>query len=570
MEQRIGRYGILGQLGRGAMGVVYLAEDPTLNRQVAIKMVDVSVEAGSQQEFLRSRLLRDARAAAALTHPSIVTVYDVLEEGGKAYVVMEYIAGESLSALLKKTSVPDSAFTLRILRDMAAALDYTHGREIIHRDIKPANVMIDPRGSAKIMDFGIARFHEAQGGTVTGMVMGTIEYMAPEQVKGEPLDGRADQFALGAVAYQMLSGSTLFGEHSFTTLAYKLVNEEPPPVCTRNPALPAPVDAALRKALSKKPQDRFPSCTGFVEALATALSGGAVSSEEATRVIPAPVMPETPKKKVPLGAVAALVGALVLAVAGWLLWKSRTSEPAPATTANSIPVPSAPMASAESPPTVQPEKPRPAVKEPPARAAVRPAPETPIPQEEPVPDTEEPSAPGPAGELYDRAQIEIKNGQYAGAVQSLNKAIAIRPDFAKALLSRGMAHLRMNQTQAAIEDYSTVIRLRPRKPLAYYERGVCHARLQENDLALADYDRALQLKPDMHLALNARGMVFLKQNRNQKAIADFTESIRLAPNFGPAYQNRGRARQAIGDLAGARADMDKADQLRGRQTPDRR
>jgi serine/threonine-protein kinase len=195
MDQRIGRYRILSQLGRGAMGVVYLAEDPTLSRQVAIKMVDVSVNDADQREFLRSRLLRDARAAAALAHPNIVTVHDVLEEDGKAYVVMEYIAGESLSARLKKTPIPDSAFTLRVLRDMAAALDYTHGHGIIHRDVKPSNVMIDPRESAKIMDFGIARFHDARSNTVTGMVMGTIEYMAPEQVKGEPLDGSADHHA---------------------------------------------------------------------------------------------------------------------------------------------------------------------------------------------------------------------------------------------------------------------------------------------------------------------------------------------------------------------------------------
>jgi serine/threonine protein kinase len=571
MDQLIGRYRILSQLGRGAMGVVYLAEDPTLNRQVAIKMVDVSVDDASEKEFLRSRLLRDARAAAALTHPNIVTVHDVIDEGGKAYVVMEYIAGESLSARLKKTPVPDSAFTLRVLRDMGAALDYTHEREIIHRDIKPSNVMIDPRESAKIMDFGIARFHDAQGSTVTGMVMGTIEYMAPEQVKGEPLDGKADQFALAAVAYQMLTGSTLFGQHSFTTLAYKIVNEQPPPVCTRNAALPPAVDAVLSKALSKSPRDRFPSCTQFAEALGAAFSGGVSPADETTRLIPVP--PAPPKRKFPLG-IAALVGVLILAVAGWFLWRPRATQPAPNATTAANPTPAAPPpapestrpAEPESPRPVEPEKRRPA-REQTARAAapLKPA-ETTKPAEQPAaPEADEPSPPGPEAELYKQAQDLIKDGRYPAAIQALTKAIAIRGNFAKAYLSRGMAHQHLDQTRAAIDDYSTVIGLRPRNALAYYERGICNARLQNNDLALADYDHALQIKPEMHLALTARGMVYLKQKKYEKAKADFGESIRLAPNFGPAYQNRGRARQATGDIAGARADMEKAAELMSRQ-----
>ena len=583
MEQLIGRYRILSELGRGAMGVVYLAEDPTLSRQVAVKMVDVSVDDASEKEFLRSRLLRDARAAAALSHPNIVSVHDVIEDSGKAYVVMEYIPGESLSARLKKTPIPDSAFTLRVLRDMASALDYTHGHEIIHRDIKPSNVMIDPRESAKIMDFGIARFHDAHGSTVTGMVMGTIEYMAPEQVKGEPLDGNADQFALAAVAYQMLTGSTLFGQHSFTTLAYKIVNEDPPAVSTRNAALPAAVDSVLKKALSKSPRDRFPSCTQFVDALGGALSGGAPPAEQTTRVIPAPVAPAAqPPRKFPVAA-AAILGVVALAAVGWFVWKQRAPEPsskpsqdtvatvapapAPTTPAQEIAKPPEPEKEPASPPPSKAEKPRPAAEET-SRATTTPRAVDPRPPEEDrVPEIDEPTPPGPEAELYNRAQDLIQNGRYPMAIQSLTKAIAIKPDFAKAYLSRGLARQHLDQTQAAIEDYSTVIGLKPRNALAFYERGICHARLQDNELALADYDRALQLKPDMHLALGARGMIYLKQKRYPKAINDFNEAIRLAPNFAPAYQNRGRAKEAVGDTAGARADMQKAADLMARQPP---
>jgi serine/threonine protein kinase len=255
------------------MGVVYLAEDPLLNRQVAIKTIDLGVDDPGEREFLHNRLLRDARAAAALSHPNIVSVYDVLEEGDTAYVVMEYVAGESLAGRLKNGPRPDLETTVGMLRQMAAALDYTHSRGVIHRDIKPGNVMIDTGGTAKIMDFGIARISDTRTVTPTGMVMGTVEYMAPEQIKGETVDGRADQFSLAAVAYQMMTGSTLFGQHTLATLTYKIVHETPQPVTARNAALPAAVDAVLAKALAKLPTERYATCSEFIESLSGALSG---------------------------------------------------------------------------------------------------------------------------------------------------------------------------------------------------------------------------------------------------------------------------------------------------------
>ena len=233
--------------------MVYLASDPMLNRQVAVKTVDLAVEEPEEREFLRSRLLRDARAAAVLKHPNIVGIYDVFEDSGRAYVVMEYVEGDSLAAQLKNNPLPDVSAMLKVLSQMADALDYTHARGVIHRDIKPANVMIDSTGTTKIMDFGIARISDTRTCTPTGMVMGTVEYMAPEQILGEPVDGRADQFALAVVAYQMMTGSTLFGPNTVATLTYKIVNEAPTPPCTRNAALPRGVDAVLAKALAKKP-----------------------------------------------------------------------------------------------------------------------------------------------------------------------------------------------------------------------------------------------------------------------------------------------------------------------------
>src|SRR5579872_3801371 len=234
MSQTFGRYTVVGQLGKGAMGVVYLATDPLLNRQVAVKTVDLAQDDPEEREFLRNRLMRDARAAAVLKHPNIVSVHDFFEDGGRAFVVMEYVEGDSLAARLKANPFPDSAMILRVLRQMADALDYTHAHGVIHRDIKPANVMIDSGGTAKIMDFGIARINDTRTCTPTGMVMGTVDYMAPEQIRGEAVDVRADQFALAVVAYQMMAGSTLFGPNTLATLTFKIVNETPPSPSTRN------------------------------------------------------------------------------------------------------------------------------------------------------------------------------------------------------------------------------------------------------------------------------------------------------------------------------------------------
>ena len=167
MRESVARYRIVSTLGRGSMGLVYLAEDPLLNRRVAIKMVDLAGDGGTSEDS-RERLLRDAKAVANLSHPNIVTVHDVVEEGSSAFIVMEYIEGDTLAAHLKKTPLPDPAFTVQVLRQMGAGLDYAHSKGVIHRDIKPGNVMLGSGGVAKIVDFGIARVSNMQTSTPAG------------------------------------------------------------------------------------------------------------------------------------------------------------------------------------------------------------------------------------------------------------------------------------------------------------------------------------------------------------------------------------------------------------------
>jgi predicted Ser/Thr protein kinase len=268
----IGRYQILGELGRGAMGVVYRAQDPTIGRSVAIKTIKVAeLTDDAERGRLRERLFREAQSAGLLSHPGIVVVYDVGEQEDLTYIAMEFVNGPTLDKLLRAEEPPEPQVILNVLHQTAAALDYAHKKGIVHRDIKPANVMIDEDGSAKITDFGVAKISASHQLTQTGTVLGTPNYMSPEQVQGKPVDGRADQFSLAVVAYEMLTGEKPFQGEQLTTVLYKIVSEDPPPPQYLNPTLGFAVSMVLGRALSKDPAKRYPSCTEFVNALETAL-----------------------------------------------------------------------------------------------------------------------------------------------------------------------------------------------------------------------------------------------------------------------------------------------------------
>ncbi|HUQ91709.1 MAG TPA: serine/threonine-protein kinase [Bryobacteraceae bacterium] len=269
MEQ-IGRYQITGELGRGAMGVVYRALDPTIGRTVAIKTIRLA-DASSDQErqFLRERLFREARSAGILSHPGIVTIYDIQEEDGVCYVFMEYVDGPTLEKLMAADEPLDKRRVLNILTQVGAALDYAHGKGIVHRDIKPGNIMLASSGAVKITDFGIARFTSQQA-TSTGLLLGTPSYMAPEQIADRALDGRADQFALAVMTYQLLTGERPFTGNTLPSLMFKIVNEDPIPPGRINPTLGTAADIVIRKALSKEAGNRYPNCAAFTRALGNA------------------------------------------------------------------------------------------------------------------------------------------------------------------------------------------------------------------------------------------------------------------------------------------------------------
>lgn len=603
MPEQVGRYRILSQLGRGGMGVVYLAEDPLLHRKVAIKMLDLSVEEGTDREFLRDRLMRDARAAAILSHPNIVNIHDVIEEGSAAYVVMEYLAGESLSAFLKDHPKPDPAFTVKTLRAMAAALDYTHGRGIIHRDIKPANVMFDATGTVKILDFGIARLSEARTTTPTGMVMGTVEYMSPEQIKGEPIDGRADQFSLAAVAYQMLTGSTLFGYHTLATLTYKIVNEMPPSVLTKNAALPATVDVVVAKALSKSPAGRFDSCSAFVEALDSALSGGLPASgllvdrtELPTQPLPLPAPPVPtqpvtvqpvsgqPARRVWLILIAAGLAVLVGGASVLMIWKpwvrpgvpiaATRNQATPAVSATQPPNPAQPESAAPPPPLVE--------KKAPAEAAAGAVPVTQPPASPAQPESTKPLSP----------PVEKKPPAEAAARHQAAGAVPLRPAPANPPKPESATPVpppveKKAPAEAAPRNPGLDVapapepkpRNRPADPeeqlepdtdnssapqpaLQAFRRGRDLLKDHDDSAAIQSFTRAISLRPDYAGAYRFRGLAHQRLAHNILAVKDYSEAIRIQPEDAFSYSGRGICLERLHQDDRALADFNQTLKLR--------
>jgi len=265
---RIGRYKIVRELGRGAMGVVYHAIDPNIGRAVAIKTIQLGGgRKPEEQDRLRERLFREARSAGMLSHPGIVTIYDVEHQGELAYIAMEFVDGPTLDHVLSEDPPIAPSKLFSVLAQTAAALDYAHQKGIVHRDIKPANIMIAADGTSKITDFGIAKITTSDQLTMTGAIVGTPHYMSPEQVQGQTVDGRSDQFSLAVIAYEALTGEKPYtGEH-LTTVVYKIVTEDPAPPHRLNPSLSGPIENTLRKALAKKPDQRFKNCQEFIDTL---------------------------------------------------------------------------------------------------------------------------------------------------------------------------------------------------------------------------------------------------------------------------------------------------------------
>src|SRR5579864_3915244 len=283
MPSRIGKYRIDRVLGTGAMGVVYLAFDPHIERPVALKTVRRELLAAQGGVDVMERFRNEARAAGRLAHPNIVTVHDFGDDDGTAYIVMEYVAGTGLDALLAGGQTPPLATAFDWMSQLLAALEYAHQAGIVHRDIKPANMLVTARGLLKVADFGVARIGAAT--TSVGSLVGTPSFMSPEQFTGEPVDSRADLFSAGIVLYQMLTGIHPF-VGSPAVVMHKILNETPARPSSIVRSLSPEVDAMVFKALARRPDERFASAAQWQSVLraVSAAMAGADNDDDRTVV----------------------------------------------------------------------------------------------------------------------------------------------------------------------------------------------------------------------------------------------------------------------------------------------
>src|SRR6202051_3868570 len=275
--QKIGRYEIIKEKGRGAMGAVYIARDPAMDRVVALKTIHSLALSGPQADEFRERFYREARAAGGLSHPGIVTIFDVGEQDGVPYLVMEFIEGRTLADAAKNGQRFTFERVCEIGEQIAEALAYAHKHGVIHRDIKPANILLTSEEKygverPKITDFGVAKLGAAQL-TSTGQILGSPAFMPPEQFTGTPIDGRSDLFSLGVILYWMATGEYAFPGETITAISYKVVNTEPVPPRKLNPAVPSAFDQIILKCLAKAPSDRYASGEDLARDLAALRSG---------------------------------------------------------------------------------------------------------------------------------------------------------------------------------------------------------------------------------------------------------------------------------------------------------
>ena len=456
----LGRYELLEELGRGAMGVVHKAYDPAVGRIVALKTVRLDVT-GSEREELMRRLRQEAQAAGRLEHPHIVTIYDAGEAEGVFYLTMQFVKGSTLAELISGRSLLPVKQIVLIFEQICEGLHYAHERGIVHRDLKPTNIIITPEGSAKVLDFGIAKVAEA-GTTKAGLILGTPSYMSPEQAQGGRVDRRSDIFALGAMLYELLTGERPFPANTPTAVIYKILHEEPIPLRAVEPTIDPALERVVRKALAKSPFERYQTCQELQEELKNA----GRETPQPTAKKPAapretrPRAPRAPRKTAAAAApapaspapgtnrFAIIVGVLLVvgtAVFGWQQnWFS--SKPAPVQRQTQTPAKSpAPVPAAQ--PPAQTETRAPAK---PSTSSGQPAKaeEEPKPVDKPSRTTTQESKP-PKGSTPSRtavapahqeeisswlrqAQQYVGRGEYNNAVFALNQILAIDPNHAEA------------------------------------------------------------------------------------------------------------------------------------------
>jgi serine/threonine protein kinase len=338
---KTGRYEVVRELGRGSMGIVYQGFDPVIGRTVAIKTMLTEGLAPEEYKEFRARFQREAQAAGVLSHPNIVNVFDYGEDNGILYLIMEFLEGTSLEKLVEGKKVLPIETIIPMCEQVCSALDHAHERGIVHRDIKPANIMILNNGAVKVTDFGIAKMI-SMGMTQAGLVLGTPNYMSPEQVKGRQVDGRSDLFSLGVILYDLVTGEKPFPGQNITTVIYKIINENPVPPRELDATIHPGLSYVICKALAKSPEERYQTCRELAEDLKNyrQLGGQAAPPSSATVILNAPLVPSAVVEQRPAEPTVRRPAPPVVPVGRRQVEPPQPAPPAPAPTQVVAPAPS--------------------------------------------------------------------------------------------------------------------------------------------------------------------------------------------------------------------------------------
>jgi serine/threonine protein kinase/Tfp pilus assembly protein PilF len=560
---RLGPYEILAPIGAGGMGEVYRALDARLGREIALKVLPQEL---SRDDSRRARFELEARATSALNHPNIVCIHDIGQENEILYMVSELVDGEPLRKVISRGAVPARKL-IDIGKQIAEGLAAAHSAGVIHRDLKPENILIKPDGYVKIIDFGLAKqlYSRSSGDaaptetlTSPGMLMGTIGYMSPEQIRAQSIDPRTDIFSLGVILYEMVAGKSAFTGASGADVMSAILREDPPDLPGAD--VPPGLVLIIFRCLEKNPARRFQNAADLAFAI-----------RNLSAISQAPNL-GTGRRTRPLVWLAWAATALCI-VAGAAYWMSPRQRAAP--------VAIMPMAQSTSPsskpasPPILPRQERSAVAESkaPRQAVVRPPvqskPVETATEDKPVPglvsqsaEAEPPGSGALPGEVLARAQQLNRDGKYAEALEAFSEAIRLKPDYAAAYVGRGNAYFFLQQFDRAVEDSSQALKIRPGFAQAYDVRGRAFMRQKQFDRALQDYNEAIRLNPDLAVAYVDRGHLYNQQGEYQHAVRDFDEAIRLKIDSANAYEGRALAKRRLGDKAGADADKEHAAQLR--------
>jgi serine/threonine protein kinase/tetratricopeptide (TPR) repeat protein len=565
----LGQYVLLEKLGEGGMGAVYKAYHRRLDRLVALKLIRKDRLTTSTAV---ERFLREARLAARLSHPNVVTVHDADEVGGTHFLVMEYVEGQDLGKLLKQKVQLPIALACDYIRQAACGLAHAQEKGLVHRDIKPGNILVPAGGGPiRLMDLGLARLQDSDdAGTASdltqeGAVMGTPDYMAPEQiVDPHHADIRADIYSLGCSFYHLLALRPPFPGG---TAGHKLVRqqlEEPAAIEALRPDLPPSLAAVVRRMIAKPLEQRYQTPQDVVAALGPFsrvrdASGLSLVPPSSFTELAAQEAPAAYTQDVPIETI------------------QRTPMQVPVAVLAEPPL-AQPVSAEEIPPLALP------IQAPGRRRGLvmaagvvvllliafgawnllggnRAGPTVaaqPAPRKESKKAATPPEHQGDAETFMERGRAAYERKDYDQAITDFNQAIKLDPKFAKAFSNRGNAYMEKDQVDKALADYSRAIELDPKFAIAYNNRGNAYSKQKDYDRAIADYTQAIRFAPQLAQPFYNRGNAYLDKRAYDKAIADYTEALRIEPGFLLALNNRGNAYRDSGDYKRAHENYSQA------------